>query len=192
MNKNQFAYYWESHFGNCPPIGQMLRKKFYDRFLRIHTMPDSKAYADGEADFQSLLRVNNELLEEVIGTGSNYSLVTTSYGSVESPFDEYPELKEMVPDFEYFLSYEDEEPICECHFFFSNRVWARASQNNLLRLVADEIVTNVLLVDYVKEFLYYPYHGGADIIAPDIEAKYILQAKLQSRFFLDLSPRLRY
>ena len=41
----EFKSFWRNHYGECPPLGHRLRDAFVDRWVRFHSLPESKRYA---------------------------------------------------------------------------------------------------------------------------------------------------
>jgi hypothetical protein len=49
------------------------------------------------------------------------------------------------------------------HFFFSEMTWKRQSMDEMLNLVADDVISNVHFLSVDRHRLYHPYDGGSDI-----------------------------
>jgi hypothetical protein len=57
---------WERHFGALPPVGHLLRRAIPPRWMRIHSLPGSQRYAEGDLEYVELLsRHNHALLPKV-------------------------------------------------------------------------------------------------------------------------------
>lgn len=50
------------------------------------------------------------------------------------------------------------------HLFASEWAWRPGIFDDLLRLVADDVVADVMLVFDVAGCIYHPYDGGADVV----------------------------
>jgi hypothetical protein len=176
MTPAEFNEYWQEHYPKSLPIGHLLRQAYEDRWFRIHTLPESKRYPETEAEYQEILRRHNMLLSDLLGENGEFVLITTgySYTTDAAPhYAEYPfasghhELLMTIPIPEGF---EEADPIY-WHLYLSERVWQTGSLDDLLRLVADNSIVNVLLVDVQRRCAYHPYDGGADIILESKAAK---------------------
>ncbi|WP_425586206.1 DUF3885 domain-containing protein [Streptomyces sannanensis] len=47
---------WESNWPGTLPLGHLLRSAWPDRWVRFHSLPESKRYADTEAEFKRPVR----------------------------------------------------------------------------------------------------------------------------------------
>ncbi len=170
LSAASLRHYWQQNYSDCPPVGYLLRQQFHDRWTRIHTLPGAKRYANSDSEEREILRRHNALLSSVVGDGGRYVLVTTGYSAGIDPVRSYPELQlERIggPN-EWWLTVarheiDEEEYPTFWHFFFAAGDWKAGSSDNLLRLVAEDTVANVLLVDIECHSIYHPYDGGADI-----------------------------
>jgi hypothetical protein len=71
------------------------------------------------------------------------------------------------------------------HLFAGERVWHPGGFDPIIRLVADAVVANVLIVAPDCRWVLHPYDGGMDIIAEDRAER----DRLASRFAGWLSAR---
>jgi hypothetical protein len=53
------------------------------------------------------------------------------------------------------------------HIWVCFQKWQPQSLNPILTEVADNTISNVILVDLAQQILYHPYDGGADIVLPN-------------------------
>jgi len=58
---------WKAHLGDLAPVGHLMRVALPDRWLRIHSLPDSKRYAETADEYAELLRRHNEVVSEILG-----------------------------------------------------------------------------------------------------------------------------
>lgn len=61
-----FESWWTSRFVRLPPLGHKLRRELPYRWLRIHSLPGSKRYADSEADYQEILSRQRAIAIEIL------------------------------------------------------------------------------------------------------------------------------
>lgn len=182
MTPREFQRYWQGRYPGSLPVGHQLRDVYKDRWLRIHSLPQSKRYAETEAEYEEALRRHNTLLSDLLGEGGEYVLVTTGYSETPEPAQSYPELTTLAGDGRHFLTIPTHEPGEEempyyWHFFMSDRTWKEHSADKLLVLVADNTVANILFVSTRKGSVYHPYDGGADIIAKSASLKEEMRIK---------------
>jgi len=168
MTSQDFQRYWEQHYPECPPIGHYLREAYADTWFRIHSLPDSKRYPETAEEYREVLRRHNALLMDLIGKGSRYVLITTGYSESPKPLQTYQQLSFLVSDSRRLFSVPkhelegDPEPYY-WHFFMANRTWREHSQVELLKLIADNVISDVLMVGLEPPCIYHPYDGGADV-----------------------------
>jgi hypothetical protein len=68
---------WHWAWGQCPPVGHLLRGYLRDRWVRLHSLPGSKRYPASEADYATVLHRHNTVLGE-LGAAGVY-LITMRY-----------------------------------------------------------------------------------------------------------------
>ncbi|MCL2436522.1 MAG: hypothetical protein FWD00_00630 [Clostridiales bacterium] len=177
ITQKHFQDFWKSNYGNMPPLAHILREGlFADKWFRIHSLPDSKRYADNDDEMQIILNRQNTLITDLIGDGQEYLLLL--YAITENPtstrFNQISnciqvdniKLEDVVPDYyegeTYFVS------------GFVNKVWEFGSVDIFLEKVAnDERVVSInacecdlyriLIIDIKRNRIIAPYDGGVDI-----------------------------
>jgi hypothetical protein len=187
LNSQEFRHYWLKQYGGCPPISNYLRDALSDRWFRIHTLPESKRYANTEAEYQQIIERHNTLLLDLLGDNRPFVLITTGYSETNEPVRPEAEAKGLVSESEWFLSIamhklEDEvnAPPRYWHFFMCEAVWRPGSKDRLLRMVADWELANILIVGVEQGCIYHPYDGGADIILSSERERDIKKKKYAS------------
>lgn len=53
---------WQLNWPDCPPVGHELKRFYASRWVRFHSLPESKRYADTPAEYDSLLHRHNTVL----------------------------------------------------------------------------------------------------------------------------------
>ncbi|XXR59657.1 hypothetical protein WME83_06925 [Sorangium sp. So ce385] len=76
------------------------------------------------------------------------------------------------------LSGDWEEPTY-WHVFSSVVPWSRGALDGVLRLVAEDRAANVMLLS-ARGWLYHPYDGGADVIAPTQDERSLLATEFSA------------
>jgi len=107
-------------------------------------------------------------LAAVLREGYPFILVLTSYSETSQAVLPNTWLKDHYPDSQPFATVQmnnSADPASYWHFFMVIRVWESHAFDDLLMLIADNIVANVLFVNEGRASVYAPYDGGADIIA---------------------------
>lgn len=167
----QLLSQWDRCYPGCVPVGHVLRTAFPDWWVRFHSLPESKRYPEDESEYAELLTRHNRVLKEMVKPGEQVVLVTTGYADSLEPERYYPELATLDPNASFWrsvamhdLSDQFAVPIY-WHFFTSRWNWQPGLFDPIVRLVADNILANVLIVSEDCRWILHPYDGGIDIIA---------------------------
>ena len=166
MPPHTIAQQWRSKFGNTLPAGFLCRRVISDRWLRVHSLPLSKRYAETDAERLELLRRQNAVATFALGEGTDCLLFITRFGEDTgwSSLEEVP-LGGEKPE-HVFSAQEDGD---ELQFFALPVIWRENSLNELIVAVADGRTGPVLFTNIQRRQIYAPYDGGADLFfaSPD-------------------------
>ena len=171
----QLDEFWAAEYPDCPPVAFTLKWNYPERWVRFHSLPDSRRYPENEAELQTVLQRHNKILDVLTRGPEPLVLVTVAYSSTEQPTDRDEALQTIDPGAQHWRvvsTLEDDEPQDEpgdgdfWHLFASERVWRVGVFDDLLRLVAKDQVANVMLISTDRRFVYHPYDGGADVLLP--------------------------
>ncbi|HEX7181334.1 MAG TPA: hypothetical protein VF756_05785 [Thermoanaerobaculia bacterium] len=173
---------WQRWFPDCEPVAHHLRVAFPDRWTRFHSLPGSKRYPEDEAEYATVLERFNRILGELARPGQGVILLSTSYSESPEPVDLQPELQALDPGavlWRTVAMHDVEDDFAApfyWHVFASGREWRPGVFDPLVRLVADDVVANVMIVSPDCRWLLHPYDGGMDVIAESPEARDRLKA----------------
>ena len=163
---------WDSRFPNCPPIGYLLRDAFHDRWVRFHSLPESKRYPEDEAEYQILLERHNAILSVLADTTRCVVLLKTGYSETPQPVRSYAELDSLDPKAALWrtipmhaVSPDFFSDPAYWHIYASEWQWHPGMFDPIIRLVASDTVANVLIVEPDCRWVLHPYDGGMDVIA---------------------------
>jgi hypothetical protein len=182
---------WQTSFPGCEPVAHRLRVTFPTRWVRFHSLPRSKRYPDDEREYATLLDRHNRVLGELVGLEQKVILLTTSYSETTAVVARQPELLALDPDAKPWRSvsmHEEEEHFADptyWHVFASVRPWQVGLFDPIVRLVADDVIANVMVLDPGCRWLLHPYDGGMDVVLESSDAR----DHLKSSFAEWLSPR---
>jgi hypothetical protein len=76
---------WPRHFGACEPVAHLLRDRFHDRWVRFHSLPESRRYPESEAEMTIILERHNRLIDQLTRGEGNLMLLSTEYSASASP-----------------------------------------------------------------------------------------------------------
>ncbi|MGG6263338.1 DUF3885 domain-containing protein [Leptolyngbya sp. AN03gr2] len=193
MDVNQFRYFWEQHFANCPPVSYLFRHRLTDRWFRFHSLSESKRYAKDETEVEQLLQRQNTALLDIIGEGKCV-LVSGNYSSSPSleeqcsalsnfEFQEF--LKLSKQDFDPEQLEPNEEPVY-LSLFCGTHDLKYGSLNDVLLCIADWKIVNFFVLNCNRERIFAPYDGGVDVILRNLQERDKFRAKYKD--WLSLHP----
>jgi hypothetical protein len=155
----QLSRDWALRWPDCPPIAHELRHTAGDRWLRFHSLPRAKRYADTEAEYAELLLRHNTVLAEL--TPSPRFVMTCAWSAGPDPIEREVALVAISPA-TYWRSLVNRAGVWT-HLYVAVAAWKAGALDALLRLVADDVTADV---PADLTWLYHPYDGGADVFAP--------------------------
>ena len=161
--------YWTQTIGDAQPIAHLFRDSHRARWVRFHSLPESKRYAESEFEWTTLLERHNAVISSLASDGSNLELLTTNWSGVDSPRQPHERFSELNLPYEHWRTVAmheldgDPEPNY-WHVFRSTVTWARHALDNVIRLVADDYISNVMILDPTDSWLIHPYDGGMDVV----------------------------
>ena len=168
----EFPALWRHWYPGAPPVGFLLRDAYPERWVRIHSLPDSKRYATSEPEHAELRRRHNAVASDVLGDGSACALVihqacdtrwSRGLGRIAALTDgDLPRLGQLPSEL-----WEDEgavfdAPMC---LFGGGVTWQPDVFDGFVGAVADDKVRG-LIVELDRGGVYAPYDGGADLFYP--------------------------
>lgn len=179
MTAKDFNDFWGSVYPDTAPIPYTFRHRYPSRWFRIHSLPESKRYAETQEEWDILLDRQNEIITDVLGHSSKVFLVTNRYGwagasniekeadtKVFARFNSTPldaiDLHQLYPD-----DYDEGQTILPA---FSGQVWRPTRYDELLRMIAQD-EARAFFVSKINECLVAPYDGGIDFVLRDEATK---------------------
>jgi hypothetical protein len=168
---------WQGQFPGCEPVASLLRAALPDRWVRFHSLPGSKRYPEGEAEYATVLDRHNRVLGELTGPEPRVVLLTTAYSETPEPVRHDPQLLALDPDAVPWRTVPMHELDGDFaapnfwHVFASEWDWRPGLFNPIIRLVADDVVANVMVAHPACRWLLHPYDGGMDVIAESPAAR---------------------
>lgn len=177
---------WERRWPRCRPIGHELRHAAPERWVRFHSLPASKRYADSDAEYAEILRRHITVLNELAvqypgGTPGRVLVVTVAWSDGPAVPHRQTTVADTMPGAEHWTSVvsERDEDGREywIHLFLSMSEIGSPQLERLLCLVADDETADVIITDTELNWLYHPYDGGADVITSSTLQRDMLRAQ---------------
>jgi hypothetical protein len=172
---------WRSRWAEARPLGYELRDTASATWVRFHSLPESKRYADDEAEYAELLSRHFALLTDLGISDEGLYAVTASWSRGPAPIERQRKVVAAFPKAAYWHSFaydtDDPDDWLWIHLYVSSVDVDAPELSTLLRLVADEKTWGVIIAPPDAEWLYHPYDGGGDVIAPDTVTRDRLREK---------------
>ncbi len=179
MTAEQFNNFWASTYPDTILIQHHFRHNFADRWFRIHSLPESKRYAEDEAEWNILLSRQNEIISDLLNDNSNFVLLTgghSSEGYIEiHPIEEVNSIKEFsfVSLDPIDLNKVSPDEYDKGQFYtpmFSEQNWQPHKFDNLLKDIAEDSL-RAFFVSVDNDLIIAPYDGGMDFILKDTKTR---------------------
>ena len=181
MAENEFIQYWNKEYPESLPINHELKWNYPDRWLRVHSLPESKRYADSVEEYKILLNRQNQLINDLIGEKSE---VVISFGLYSNDFtnDNYKELTDFGEFIKVFTidlhkerpeEYEDEMYL---DIYVKTENWKSGNRDEILKAIADDEI-RAMFVSPSNKCIIAPYDGGVDVIVDSMEKRDSLKVK---------------
>ncbi|MEU1160369.1 hypothetical protein ABZ372_05940 [Streptomyces sp. NPDC005921] len=166
---------WQRQFPKGPPIAHELRTAYADRWVRFHSLPGSKRYPETEDEYAVVLHRYNTVLDELF-EGTDVYVITVAWSWEPGGAERPPKRHEVHPRGALWttLAYDD-DPDPELHggthLYADRRPWRPGTVDDILREVADDVLSGVIITDSELTRIHHPYDGGADVIATSPEER---------------------
>jgi hypothetical protein len=166
---DDFEKAWRGFYPSCYPIGYMMRSAGAEHWIRFHSLPQSKRYADSDDEVRTLLHRQNELAREVLGSTPCWLVQTcweTPRGSVEVSDEKvaFSACREFKLSFSFRFIQEDGE--VGWNAFTRLTSWGDRTFDGLLLAIAGERAAPTMWVSNDTGAVFAPYDGGVDLFLP--------------------------
>ena len=173
---------WAARWPDCRPIGHEFRASAPDRWVRFHSLPGSKRYADSNADHAEILTRHNAVVR-ALADGDQLLVVVCAWSHVSEPPPLGAVERSLLPTASYWQSIlresDDGEEFWN-HLFVSSALWSAGVCDHIFRSVADTETSDVFIAPADLAWLYHPYDGGADVIAETSEHRDAIRGRYQA------------
>ncbi|HUF27043.1 MAG TPA: hypothetical protein VMM18_08710 [Gemmatimonadaceae bacterium] len=159
---------WRSLFGDCPPLGFLLRESFPDRWLRIHSLRSGKRYPETAVEVATMLSRHNTVATELLGDGAPCVVIANP---APNPLHARGQRSRRQLDALGFrpvmIVEEPDTPVGADGWHIplsaASIRWREGALNDVLEDVAHDLVSPLLIVAIESGRVYAPYDGGADL-----------------------------
>jgi hypothetical protein len=172
---------WAERWPGCRPVSYELRSCAFDRWVRFHGLPGSQRYANNEAEYRELLSRHNHMVRDLAdGTGPPERLLVMIFPKWASPCEMSRDPLELVREGAYWFTIDREDDDARMDLYVCRVLFPSTRLDGLLRRVADGALGGVILCDPGLTWLYAPYDGGCDVIAPSPDERDRLRQRYAS------------
>lgn len=151
-----------------------------DRWVRFHALPGGKRHpCDARGYREALGRYNAVLAAMLDESGSDaIHLVTVEYGAGDLAAGTEPVFVGLHPAAVAWMKAAAPDDPTEAYSLHVSRQRFRPGDlDDLLRYVADDRTSGVIITDAQLGRLFHPYDGGMDVIAPSVAERDRLAAR---------------
>ncbi|WP_447004873.1 DUF3885 domain-containing protein [Saccharothrix isguenensis] len=158
---------WNRNWRRCNPAADDLKRAYPERWVRFHSLPESKRYAENEAEYATVLDRYNTALDELFA-GEDVYVITMRWREDPKPGTDY---------WTTICTDPDRDDPTYWHLYARRIPWTTGAIDPLLRDVADDVEANVMITDVAMTRIHHPYDGGADVLLPTSEERDALKAR---------------
>lgn len=169
MLQEEFNIFWENNFEETIPLNFLFRDVYKNRWLRIHSLPESKRYADDDNEMDTILFRQNQLISDEYSENEDIYIVSVEFSIDNEEGDEefcfYPEYnfeKTSVLNLNTYFPL-DFSSTQKLKIFVSKRKWRVNFHNNILKDIAND-ASIIFFVSIRNKIIFAPYDGGMDVI----------------------------
>lgn len=170
---------WQARWPGCEPVADQLRERCRGRWVRFHSLPGSKRYAEDDEERAVILRRHHEVLSELGTSGESPVLaVTAQYSGSQEPPVQDPVLVAVQPEAWHWRALSEdrgEGDLGWCHLFVSEATVR--DLDDLLELVADDGCSGVMIAPPGLDWICHPYDGGMDVLARSTAERDVLRER---------------
>lgn len=163
--KEEFNLFWRNNFKETIPLNFTFRTTYPNRWLRIHSLPNSKRYAENENEINLLLERQNQVISDSIKENQEVYIVRSEINvDYNDTFDLHEEFNFQEVSIlnlqDFFDDYNNEDKLS---VQVTRTKWKMNCFNSLLEDIAND-VSLVFFVSITDLVIFAPYDGGMDII----------------------------
>lgn len=178
MKQQEFKSLWKSKFPEAYPIGHELKSVYKNRWFRIHSLPESKRYAETEDEYQIIFQRQNEIIEDLVGNNEEIILsfglytddITNSNYKEVNEFGEF----EKVDSLElHKIKLDENKDEFYLDIYAKRTIWKSNQRNEILKAIANDEIRMMIIAPNQNRIIN-PYDGGVDLIleSEEIRDKY--------------------
>ncbi len=162
---------WRRFHPDSLPVSHGLKHSEADRWLRFHSLPESRRYAETEADTAIILDRQNTLAREILGEGAACWIIShlavSKDADVQDLWSDRARAVITARSMPPVARFDDPaDPDIAWDIFASPVAWHQGTFDDLLRITAND-ETRFMWMSRQTGAIFAPYDGGVDLILPD-------------------------
>lgn len=171
---NDFKRAWKSWHPHSPPVGYMMRGNREPNWLRLHSLPLSKRYAETPLERDIPITRHNEVAAEVLGLNQKCWLAQSCWVTPAgmSEFSNEQLMFSACRDYQSSWSFrfledhdDDIEHAWDVHAAMTS--WEMGKFDSLLWACANEEAAPIIWTSDNTGVVFAPYDGGIDLFLED-------------------------
>ncbi len=168
-SKESFLSYWDKLYPETPPVNYFFKERLTKRWLRIHSLPESKRYAATKEEWDVLLCRQNRVISDLVNENAAIKVVVN--------FIEIDNYLFKAFNFINIGVFTDMEREAVFQSFLFETTWQTNTLNPLLMMIAEDEMRAFIIAD---DCLIAPYDGGVDLIFKDGYTKGLYKEKYKT------------
>jgi len=77
--KEEFNHFWKTNFKETIPLNFTFRTTYSKRWVRIHSLPNSKRYAENESELDTILERQNSVISDSLSENEDIYIVKSEF-----------------------------------------------------------------------------------------------------------------
>jgi hypothetical protein len=166
MDYKEFVETWANWHPLVPPLGYLLKNHYRERWIRIHSLPSGKRFAQTIQERMELIRRQGCAASQIFQPSESCMLVLAS-STGKTLNKSLRSLKfELAPHWSHYYQDKDDfkEEVENVDFYISHNKWEIDKFKDLIFSIGDDEMDPLIFVNPKNGEIYGPYSGGADLI----------------------------
>ncbi|MCP4180267.1 MAG: hypothetical protein GY756_21095 [bacterium] len=162
---------WKSISPKIPPVAYLLKHIYPEKWIRIHSLPNSKRYPECKSEIATMNHRNISLIKYLSGKHDKLYIFGSKYPKNDLARKSFKYLKRLTKKLSLF----NFPPVTECDGYeipkleIYSGLFHTSKLKKLLKYTSVELLSNITIANFDSNFLYHPYDGGFDLIINDNE-----------------------
>jgi hypothetical protein len=155
---------WDSRWPMKALLSWNLKSDYHARWVRFHSLPESKRYADTPEESDGIVRRHSTVLSELqsASNGGRFIVIATERDWRTSGAGW---TRQVLPNSWPWRAWvRRDDGYLHRDYFWVSESMSLSDLRPALLAVAEER-GSIVIADEAMDWLYYPYDGGADVIA---------------------------